>query len=145
MNVNGIDGPVAVRAASTGFTVLLLGGLAAPIAAQVLGEVGRYWLLIVAVVAFITAGVRIGSASSPMQHGAVAAIGGYLLVLPIVFVTGGLEITQVGTTLAAAVVVGGLSGYLRGRYAGRPPFGGAGQPSGGDRRSSRPERPWSSR
>lgn len=109
-----VDAPVAVRAASTGFTILLLGGLCAPLAATLLPVVGRYWLVAVAVTAFIVAGVRIGTASVPALHGAVCAVGGYLLMLPIVAMTAGLHIGPVVGTVAAAVVLGASSGHFAG-------------------------------
>lgn len=108
----GIDGPVAVRAASTAFTVLLLGGLAAPMVASVFPAGGRYWLVVVALGAFAFAGSRIGTAAAPALHGATAAVGGYLLVLPIVVMTSGLQVGQILITVSAAGFVGALSGYL---------------------------------
>ncbi|MCF7550735.1 hypothetical protein [Pseudonocardia sp. WMMC193] len=113
-----IDGPAAVRAASAGFTVLLLGGLAAPIAAQFLPVVGQFWLSIVAVAAFVVAGWRIGDARNAALHGACAALGSYVLVLPLVLWTAGLAAVgwgQIVGTAAVAVVVGGLTGFVVGR------------------------------
>lgn len=114
-----IDGPAAVRAASAGFTVLLLGGLLTPIAAQFLPVVGQFWLTIVAVVAFAVAGSRIGAARVAPLHGACAALGGYLIVLPLVLWTSGglvgLGVVQILATAVAAVVVGAIAGFVAGR------------------------------
>ena len=51
-----VDVATAVRAASTGLSVLLLGGLMTPIAQAYLPVVGQFWLLLVSVVAFAAAG-----------------------------------------------------------------------------------------
>jgi hypothetical protein len=114
-----IDGPTAVRAASTGFTILLLGGLLTPIAARFLPVVGQFWLSIVAVVAFAVAGHRIGTARIAPLHGACAALGGYLIVLPLVLWTSGglagLGLAQILWTAAAALFVGALAGFVAGR------------------------------
>lgn len=131
----GIDGPAMVRAASTGFTVLLLGGLVAPLVAAMVPVVGRFWLVLVAVAAFVIAGSRIGAAAAPAVHGAVAAVSSYLLMLPGVMMTTGLQVGQVLTTASAAVVVGALGGYLTARFGcradvGRSPMA---KPSGGSR------------
>lgn len=129
----GIDGPVMVRAASTGFTVLLLGGLVAPLVAALVPMVGRYWLVVVAIVAFVIAGSRIGAAGAPAVHGAVAAVSSYLLMLPVVMMTAGLQVGQVLATASAAVVVGALGGYLTARFGCRADVGRipSAKPSGG--------------
>ena len=118
-NVGSIDGPAAVRAASTGFTVLLLGGLLAPLAASLVPVVGQFALAIVAAAGFVVAGRGIGNARSTVLHGACAAVGSYLLVLPLVLwsssTAGGVDVTQVVATAGTAVVVGGLAGHIAGR------------------------------
>jgi len=106
-----------VQAASMGFTILMLGGLAALLAAAMLPAVGRFWLAGVAVVAFAIAGSRIGMASSPLLHGACAAVGAYVLALSVVFFTTGLQLDHVLTTTAAAVDIGAATGHLCGRFA----------------------------
>lgn len=113
-----VDGPVMVRAASTAFTILLLGGLAAPLAATLVPTLGTFWLPFVAVTAFAIAGSKIGTATVPALHGAAAAVCGYVLVLPLVTMTSGFDIRQVLLTAATAVGVGALAGLLRSRLAG---------------------------
>lgn len=109
-----IDWVRLVRGASTGFTVLVIGGLAAPIMSLV-PVIGPPWLIITAVVAFVVAAWRVGDALSPAVHGAAAAVAAYLLVLPLVaMATGGIDLAQLGLTTLTAVVVGALTG----RYAG---------------------------
>lgn len=112
-----IDASKVVRDASTGFTILVIGGLSAPMAAVLVPVVGRHWLPAVAVVAFVVASRRGGSASLPWLHGLVAAVSAYLLVLPLVLLGGGASLRQVLFTVATAVVVGAATGFLSGRRA----------------------------
>lgn len=113
-----IDMPTAVRGASRGFSVLVLGGLSAPLVAVAVPMLGAVWLTLTAVVAFSLAGWRIGSASRPPLHGAVAAVMAYLLVLPLVlFASTGGDPVQITLTLLTAVVVGAVAGVVSGRRA----------------------------
>lgn len=106
------------RGASSGLTVLVLGGLAQPVVAHVLPPLGFVWLIVVALTAFVVAGARTRDAASPALHGTAAAVGSYLLVLPLVFLaTGSLVGTQLLFTLATAVVVGAGSGCVASRMA----------------------------
>jgi hypothetical protein len=110
-----IDAPKVVRDASTGFTILVIGGLSAPMAAALIPVVGRHWLPLAAVVAFVAAARRGGSASLPWLHGVVAAVSAYVIVLPLVLLGGGANLGQVLLTLATAVLVGAATGFLSGR------------------------------
>ncbi|GAB3354778.1 MULTISPECIES: hypothetical protein [Amycolatopsis] len=117
--VDRIDAPVAVRGASTGFSVLLIGGLAQPLAVTWVPLLGYAWLPLIAVVAFFVASRRIGKASLPAAHGAVAALCSYLLALPMsLLVPAGRDPLQIGLTAATAVVVGAAVGFFRGRMSG---------------------------
>lgn len=116
-----VDGVHLVRGGSLAFTVLVIGGLAAPLGAQI-PLVGPLWLILTAVLAFVLAGYRIGDAADPRVHGAVAATVGYLLVAPlVVMTTGTLDFAQFGFTGLTAIVVGGLAGHLAGRNRVRRP------------------------
>lgn len=114
-----VDVAAAVRAASTGLSVLLLGGLLTPIAQLYVPLLGQYWLLLVSVAAFATAGSRVGDAELTHVHGACAALGSFLLVLPLVIwfppADTGLDVAQVVSAAGAAVVVGAVAGHLAGR------------------------------
>lgn len=117
-----VDWPYVVRGASTGFTVLVVGGLAGPLMAAV-PVVGRPWLLLVAVVGFAAAGWRIGDAISPAVHGATAAVASFLLVLPLLLITGGrMGFAQLASysavALGMAVVTGAVVGAVRGSRRG---------------------------
>ncbi|HJQ47061.1 MAG TPA: hypothetical protein VJ870_12190 [Amycolatopsis sp.] len=110
-----LDGAALVRGCSSGFTVLVLGGLVAPAAAR-LPVFGPYWLVVVAVVAFAVAGMRTGHAVRQATQGMCAAVGAYVLVLPLVLAGGASSTSawQVAATLATAVVVGGAGGAISG-------------------------------
>ncbi|NMI00546.1 hypothetical protein [Pseudonocardia acidicola] len=88
-------------------------------AAAYLPVIGGYWLSLVAIVAFAIAGSRVGTARATHLHGACAALGSYLLVLPLVLwlPTGhtGVGVPQILTTAVAAVAVGAIAGIFAGR------------------------------
>ncbi|GAB2988427.1 hypothetical protein LWP59_08715 [Amycolatopsis acidiphila] len=107
----GIDAGALIRGCSQGFTALVLGGLFMPLAVRI-PVVGPFWLTVVAVVAFAVAGTRIGGSRWPPLQGAAAAVGSYILVLPLVLAggAGSAEFEQIGLTSAAALVVGAVAG-----------------------------------
>lgn len=106
-----LDGVALVRAGSKGFTVLLLGGVVQPWVLKAVPLLGYWWLAIVAVVAFCmaaTGAVRRASVARlhPAQ-GALAALGSYLLVVPIVLhVAGFVPWAQIASTAIVALIVG---------------------------------------
>lgn len=112
-----IDAPTAVRGASAGFSVLVIGGLLAPIVGSLLPVLGVVWQPLVAVLAFVVAAARIGSARRPAVHGAVAAATSYLLVLPLVVLgAAGRDPGQIAATFATACAAGALTGFVRARW-----------------------------
>lgn len=114
-----LDLSAVARGASTGFTVLFVGGLLQPVVGHLVPPLGLGWLIAVAVIAFAWSGGYIGAALSPAAQGAAAAVAGYVLVLPLVVMAArGFDFGQIGATAALAVVVGGASGWLT---AGRRP------------------------
>lgn len=113
-----IDVPGAVRGASTGFSILILGGLLAPFLTLVSGPVAAGWLALVAVVAFAVAARHSKRAGSPGLHGVVAALIAYALVLPLILpFEQGRNPGQIGLTVLTAVVVGWLAGKAFARPA----------------------------
>jgi hypothetical protein len=112
-----IDVPVAVRGASAGFSVLLIGGLLGPlIAVTVSAALGGAVLVGTAILAFFLAARKTGTASSPALHGAVAAVAAYCLVLPLVLMSpAGRDLRQSVLTLATAISVGALTGWMNSR------------------------------
>ncbi|SNR84277.1 hypothetical protein SAMN06265360_12254 [Haloechinothrix alba] len=114
--LGSIDTPNAVRGASTGFTVLLLGGLLMPLVATVAPPLGGVWLTATAILAFGIAGARIGNSALPARHGAVAAVGSYLLIVPLLMMhSASRDPLQMAMTLVAAIAVGALTGWLKAR------------------------------
>lgn len=111
-----VDGIAAVRGASTGFTVLLLGGMIAPLIAIAAPLLSMVWLPLIAISAFFIAASRTGDSSSPWMQGVMAAVGSYLLVLPLVLIDpSGRNPIQIGMTFVSAIFVGALAGHFRGR------------------------------
>ncbi|MEU0797600.1 hypothetical protein ABZ342_46690 [Amycolatopsis sp. NPDC005961] len=115
----GIDTKACGRGIWRGFAVLVIGALLQPVAAAVAPPVGAVFLLITAVAAFGFAGFRTGDTHRPILQGAVTALGSYVLVLPLSFLTSALVgPQQVPATAAVAVAVGGLAGFT-GRALGK--------------------------
>lgn len=116
-----VDVPNAVRGASTGFSILVIGGLLAPFITLVSGPATAVWLAGVAVLAFAVAARRSRSAGAPALHGAVAALFSYLLVLPLLLpFERGRDVRQIGLTLATAIVVGAATAMLTARRTPAP-------------------------
>lgn len=113
-----IDVPNAVRGASTGFSILLVGGLLAPMLTLVSTLATAMWLAAVAVLAFAVAGRRSQRAGIPALHGVFAAVLAYVLVLPLLLpFEQGRNLGQIAQTLLTAVLVGALAGTVSARRA----------------------------
>lgn len=111
-----MDGPRLVSGASRGFTILALGGVVQPLVGAALPLLGFYWLVLVALAAFVAAARRGCGVSKPVRQGAAAALGSYLLMLPVVHMaTGELIPVQVACTAVLAVVTGAVTGWASGR------------------------------
>jgi hypothetical protein len=114
-----IDPVSVVRGSSAGFSVLVIGGLVAPIAAVKLPGVGGLALFVAAVAGFAYASARQWNGPRPVAQGVLAAVGAYVLVLPLVVMARhGWDVVQVASTLATAVVVGALTPVAVGRLRG---------------------------
>ena len=111
--VGRIDVPNAIRGASTGFTILIIGGLLAPMWTLVSTVVAGIWLAAVAIGAFAVAARLSQAAGNPPVHGVVAAVTSYVLVLPLLLpFEEGRNVPQIIATFATAIVVGALAGWL---------------------------------
>lgn len=114
--VGRIDVPNAVRGASTGFSILLIGGFLAPMLTLVSVWAAGAWLAVVAVVAFAVAARRSTRAGIPALHGIFAALLAYALVLPLLLpFEQGRNLGQIAQTVLAAVIVGALTGTIAAR------------------------------
>lgn len=110
-----LDVPAAVRGASRGFTVLVLGGLLTPLVAATLPPwVAQPWIVMVAVLAFGLAASRPGDARLGWLQGMVAATASLALLTPLWLVGGGASHVQMLLSLLLAVVVGAMSGAVAG-------------------------------
>lgn len=121
-----LDGSALVRAGSRGFTVLLVGGVVQPWVLKAAPLLGYWWLVIVAVVAFsVAATSAVRGASVPVARlhtaqGALAALGGYLLIVPVVLhVAGFVPWAQIAMTASMALVVGFVWQVVLQRYSQR--------------------------
>lgn len=114
-----IDLPVAIRGGSAGFSLLLIGGLLAPLAGLAVPALGGAFLTLTAVLAFLVAARKIGRSSVPQLHGAVAAVLAYALVLPLLlpFETT-RNVPQILYTLATAISVGASTAWIQSKREG---------------------------
>lgn len=111
-----VDWPAAVRGASAGFSVLVVGGLLAQLAALRWPTVGTVLLTLAPVLAALIAARRSRAAGHPALHGAVAAVGAYALVLPLILQTHAVrDVRQVLLAVATMIAVGALTGWIMGR------------------------------
>lgn len=113
---DGLDLPSIVRGASRGFTVLLLGGVVQPWVGVLFAPLGAIWLTLVAVIAFTWAAWPrdrgwLRPRFDRARHGSAAALGSYLMVLPLVVSAAGfMPWSQIGFTAATAVASGAVTG-----------------------------------
>lgn len=111
-----IDVSTVARGSSHGFTVLVLGGLASPALGTVAPQVGSLALAATAIAAFVLAGLRGGRAGLPAMQGALAALGSYVLVLPLVlFHPAGRDPLQIALTAACALMIGWTTALVAAR------------------------------
>lgn len=115
-----VDAGRLAKGAGSAATVLIVGGLCQPLVLSWLPPLGVVWLIVTAVAAFAVAAWRANRLDDGRDdaalHGALAALFGYVIVLPLVVTaTRTLDPSQVGLTVAVAVVVGSATGWLIGR------------------------------
>ena len=119
VTVGRVDVPRAVRGASTGFSILLIGGLLAPMTTLAGQLFATVWLTGVAVVAFVVAARGSRLAAAPPVHGAFAAVLAYVLVLPLLLpFEQARNLGQIALTVITAIVVGALTGMVSARRHG---------------------------
>lgn len=118
---SAVDVPNLVRGASTGFSILVIGGLMSPLTTLISDMVATVWVTGVAVLAFAVAARRSRLAAVPAAHGAAAAVFAYVLVLPLLLpFEQARNPEQIGMTFLAAVVVGSAAGSLAARRSWAP-------------------------
>lgn len=109
-----------IRGIFRGFGVLFVGGMVQPLVDRLSAVVAYAWLPSVAVVAFVVAAVVATPADTPRdawRQGPVAAVGSYLLIVPLVRIGAGeLPVVQLALTTATAVLTGAAVGLARTRF-----------------------------
>lgn len=108
-----IDFAAAVRGASRGFTVLVLGGVLSPLVAGLSPNpaLSQAWVLMAAAAGFAVAGSQPASTRSPWLHGAACAAGSFFLLLPLwLLFPSAAGPGQIVLTLALALTVGSSAG-----------------------------------
>ena len=114
-----IDFPIAVRGASAGFSVLLIGSLLAMLLTFILPAYGPMLTVVAAIGGFYVAAHRVGTATIPALHGAFAAVLSYLLVLPIwwnfSFAKNRIDLGVALLCFALALSTGSLTGWMNSR------------------------------
>lgn len=111
-----VDWVLVVRGASTGFTVLVISGLASPIVSNLNQAVGLVWLVLGALAASVVAAWRTRTADSPVLSGAVAALISYTLVVPLIYLSERrLDFRVILLFAAVALLVGAASGFALSR------------------------------
>jgi len=110
-----IDFPRAVQGASTGFSVLIIGGLIGGAVQLIAPAVG--WVILTAtfILAANLAARRLGRATAPVLHGAAAALMAYGLVLPLMLFSPVTRLRDLFLMMVIMIWVGGLTGVLQAR------------------------------
>lgn len=108
---------VVIRGIFRGFAVLFIGGMVQPLIGQLSTIVAFAWLPLVAVLAFVAAAVVATPPETPTdgwRQGPLAAVGSYLMILPLVRIgSGELPVLQLALTTATAVLTGTAVGLAR--------------------------------
>lgn len=104
------------RGASTGFSVLIVGGLAQPLIMRFAPLFGTVWLVLVAAVASMVAGWRAADTAWAAVHGALAALLAYVLTIPVVlFSAQELPAGQAMLTAVTTLLLGAVSAAVAAR------------------------------
>jgi hypothetical protein len=107
-----VDVPVAIKGASFGFSVLVIGILLSALTQMGSPAMSTAIAVLTYVLAFFLAARNVGTATVPALHGVVAATVAYGLTLPLILRDpAGRNLTQISFTLALAVTVGALTGW----------------------------------
>ncbi|MGH9000722.1 MAG: hypothetical protein ACRDY7_15185 [Acidimicrobiia bacterium] len=120
--------PVVVRAASVGFTLLLVGELVARSVVAVTGVAGPL-LPMASALAYTAAGMRATGGRAPALRpepaGVLAAVGAYAFTVPLRLMAGAPGITVTVTNLVFAAVVGAAAARIAAAARAIPPNGGS--------------------
>ena len=113
-----IDFPVAVRGASSGFSVLVIGVLLSVLIIRLAPSSPALVVFFAPyVLGSFVAARKVGNATAPVLHGMAAAVGAYLLTLPVLFLmmldARFLEsVSYLATGLTLTIGIGALTGWM---------------------------------
>lgn len=114
--IDRLDWIAITRGASTGFSILVVGGFTQPLLAYISPTVGAVWWIAAVLLGSAVAGSRIGDSLVPWFQGAVAALFAYGLFVPLEYIaTTRIDPLNVVYTSALAVVVGAIAGVYAAR------------------------------
>jgi hypothetical protein len=108
-----IDVPVAVKGSFRGLVVLVVGTVLLPAVARLLPAVAPVWLSVIVVMGFAIAAVHQGVAVRPVAQALYAAVGAYLLVVPLAWMApAGRDVGRLLVMGSAAVITGVATGAV---------------------------------
>jgi len=116
-----VDFPVAVRGASSGFTVLVIGTLLSQLILLVApGSPALAVVFAPYVLGSYVAARKVGNATAPALHGIAASVGAFLLTLPLLLLmmlnAQPVEsISYLATGLTLSIGIGALTGWMNRR------------------------------
>lgn len=114
--IDRLDWIAITRSASTGFGVLAIGGFTQPLVAYLSPVLGAVWWIGAVLLGSALAGRRIGDSLVGPLQGAVAALFGYGLFVPLEYIaTTRVDLVKIAYTAALAVAVGALAGHQAAR------------------------------
>lgn len=118
---DSIDVAAVTRGSFRGFLVLVMGTLLLPLVAREFAGVTTIWLSLVSVAAFAFAACHQGIARRAVWQGTAAAVGAFVLVLPLLLTSpavhepGPLLMTAATALVVGAAVGAGVAGTRRAR------------------------------
>ena len=113
-----VDFPVAVRGASSGFSVLVIGTLLSQLTLRLApGSPALVVVFAPYVLGSYVAARKVGNATAPALHGIAASVGAFLLTLPLLllmmldsqFVE---SISYLATGLTLSIGIGAITGWM---------------------------------
>jgi hypothetical protein len=105
-----VDVPLVMRGASMGFTVLLVGEFVALALASAAPGPASLLLALTGAAGSVTAAYVAVRAGPPAAQGALAALGAYLLTVPLRILAGGINPLRLWLDLSFATVIGWVAG-----------------------------------
>jgi hypothetical protein len=106
----GVDVPLVLRGASIGFTVLVVGELVALALATTAPGPASLLLGLTGAAGSVAAAFVAARSGPPAAQGALAALGAYLLTVPLRVMAGDVNPLRVWIDLSFALVVGWVAG-----------------------------------